>query len=75
MKATMIDDEHLIGLGKLIGNLQSLEFCLRVFLTEAAGEKWDSPQPGDRSVFKNHVTNWDSLGESRKKIQWQIDVC
>jgi hypothetical protein len=58
----MNGDDHLAGLGKLMGNLQSLELCLRIFLAEAAGENWHLPASQGTSVPENSLTNWDAFG-------------
>jgi hypothetical protein len=57
----MTTQEHLEGLGKVIGNLLTLELMLRVFLCEAAGENLDYPNPGDTHVDETHLTNRKSL--------------
>ena len=57
----MIREEHIDGLGRVEGNLQSLELCLRAFVVEANGETWELPQAGATSVPENHMTNWDTL--------------
>jgi hypothetical protein len=56
-------DEHCLRVGKIIVNLQSLEFILRRFLSEEAGENAQLPQPGDATVSKTWLTNYKSLGE------------
>jgi hypothetical protein len=64
-------DQYSSVLGKLIGNLSSLELILRVVLHEASDPKTHNwPQgirltqlkPGD-IVPLNHFTNWQSLTE------------
>ena len=58
----MNGEDHLIGLGKVIGNLHTLEVLLRVFLSEAHGQ--DSSFPiKEAEVPLTHLTNFMSLGE------------
>ena len=56
-------EEHTLNLGKLIVNLHSLEFSLRVFLCEAHKESFLIPNIGQKSVTETHLTNYDSLGQ------------
>lgn len=60
-------EEHTLNLGKLIVNLHSLEFSLRVFLCEAHKEPFLTPNIGHKSVTETHLTNYDSLGQLIKK--------
>jgi len=62
---------HVIFLGKVIGNLHSLEIALRSFLNKLspasspglpAGKSYYQLQAGD-SVPENAFTNFDSLGD------------
>ncbi len=55
--------EHVIGIGKIIGNLNSLELLLRVFLCEANGEKLEFPASSTGTVQETHLTNLMSLGD------------
>ncbi len=54
--------EHVIGLGKIIGNLHSLELLLRVFLCEANGENLEFSASSTGTVRETHLTNFMSLG-------------
>jgi hypothetical protein len=62
-------NEHLLRLGKLVGNLQSLECLLRTYLlalarkgvTAAPGPDYWSLKAGD-VVPVNEFTNYDTLG-------------
>ncbi|HEY8007680.1 MAG TPA: hypothetical protein VIE66_13010 [Methylocella sp.] len=54
--------EHTIGLGKIIGNLHSLELLLRVFLCEKNRENLDFPESSTGVVQETHLTNFMSLG-------------
>lgn len=67
--------QHAWRLGKLVGNLQTLEFLLRAFLHEQPsavplcipyGEDIFAGPEGT-SVPLNDFTNWDSLGELIEK--------
>jgi hypothetical protein len=55
-------EEHTLNLGKLMVNLHSLEFCLRVFLCEAKKELVEFPAHGQIQVSETHLTNYDFLG-------------
>jgi hypothetical protein len=68
----MTDDDHLAGLGKLMGNLQSLELCLRIFLAEEARQDWRLPAPQTKSVPETFLTNWDSLSELVNKYNRKL---
>jgi hypothetical protein len=71
----MINDEerHYVSLGKLVGNLQSLEFLLRGFLAtvyDAGPDGLINGMPKDMGALQigekvpvNHMTNYDSLGK------------
>lgn len=79
----MTRDDHLIGIGKIVGNLQAVEFLLRIFFCDAEGESYDWPDSATRDVAVNHLTNQDSLGKlirnfnsllSSNEGQFQIDL-
>jgi hypothetical protein len=59
----MTFDEHYEGVGRIVGNLQSLELVLRLFLYEEKAEEGQLPQPGDTTVRETWLTNYKSLGE------------
>ena len=68
-------DYHALGLGKITGNLHSLELLLRLFLHNVDLKRYNSPPPevnldkikvGD-VVSENYFTNWDTLGELVEK--------
>jgi hypothetical protein len=63
----MTPEEHLIGLGKLVANLQSLEMFLRLFLAGDSKENVIFPSAGDTLVPETFLTNFDSLGELVRK--------
>lgn len=79
----MTDDEHLIGLGKVIGNFHALEHVLRIFLCEANGEKLEYPSSGATRVAETHLTNQKSLrpiikeyndGLAKVEQQYKVDL-
>ncbi len=55
-------EEHALALGKIVANLQALEFTLRLFLCGASSEKAELPKKGAASIPKTHLTNFDLLG-------------
>jgi len=68
-------DKHSLNLGRLVGNLQSLEFALRAFLVNseiASGASFPQSASLDKMnegeiVPKNAFTNYDSLEKIIKK--------
>lgn len=69
-------DQHLLSVGKIITNLQTLEFVLRLFLYESVGPKDPSLHlerlsVGD-SVLENPVTNYDSLRALVSKVNKRL---
>jgi len=76
----MTPDEHYKLLGKLVGNLQSLEFILRGFLHGLSsprpdgipyGTDWYS-FPVDHEVPLDEFTNYDTLGELIRKFNEEM---
>jgi hypothetical protein len=69
-------DKYATSLGKVVINLQSLEFLLRVFLLEAEGTHsevdYQELRVGDR-VPENAFTNWDSLKDLIEKYNRRIE--
>ncbi len=70
---------HVVQLGKLVGNLQSLEALLRIYLLKI-GARSGGPRlkssywnlsPGDE-VAEDEFTNYDSLGDLIKKFNTDI---
>jgi hypothetical protein len=61
VEACMTEDDHLTGLGKVIGNFHALEHILRVLLCDAKGEKLEYPSSGASTVAETHLTNRESL--------------
>ncbi len=63
----MTFEEHAYKLGTVVANLQSLEFCLRLFLCAVHNETIEIPNVGQITVTETHLTNYDSLGPLIKK--------
>lgn len=59
----MTFDEHNLRVGRIVGNLQSLELVLRLFLSEDMAEEVRIPQPGDDTVPETRLTSYESLGD------------
>ena len=57
----MTEDDHLTGMGKLIGNFHALEHVLRIFLCDANGEKLEYPSSSAPKVAETHLTNRESV--------------
>ena len=70
----MDGNAYLLGLGKIVSNLQSLEVCLRVFLCDANGQTFKFPKPGDNSLPDSYLTNYDSLGKLVGDYNAMLDV-
>ena len=54
---------HLLGLGKIVANLQTLEILLRIFLCDATGQTFTHPKASDTSLPESYLTNYDTLGK------------
>jgi len=59
----MTGEDHLIGVGKIVGNLLALERLIRIFLCRAAGEKLEYPTESTEQLPETHLTNYDALGD------------
>jgi hypothetical protein len=57
----MDGNDHLFGVGKIIGNLHAVEHLLRIFLCEAKGQKLEYPKTGDTHIPETYLTNRWSL--------------
>jgi hypothetical protein len=71
-------DERATYIGKIIGNLQVLEFLLRLFLYEKVGPQnitysLDEVAEGEW-VPENPITNYDSLRTLVKKVNKQLEA-
>jgi hypothetical protein len=71
------EDEVPLAIGKIIGNLHSLEFALRLFLYESVGPKDPSLNLERLSVkdriAENPITNYDSLRSLMKKFNEYLE--
>jgi hypothetical protein len=56
----MTEDDHLTGLGKVVGNLHALEHALRIFLCEANGETLEYPASSGITVPETRLTDRQS---------------
>jgi len=63
----MDGDQHVLGVGKIVGNLHSLELVIRVFLCEADGEEIQLAAVPSGTVAETHLTSFDSLGDLIKE--------
>lgn len=59
----MEQDDHTHGVGRIITNLEALEFVIRIFLTKANDQKLEFPTPETTELPETFVTNYMSLGE------------
>ena len=74
-------DEHARHLGGLIGNLQSLEFLLRIALSKLPGARARGVPSGedfylspvDSLLPENDLTSYDSLGDLISKFNKEMD--
>jgi hypothetical protein len=67
-------DQHASGIGKLVGNFQTLECVLRIYLCEDRHEPINFPEPGSQHVQETHLTNFDTLGELIDKYNATLDA-
>lgn len=71
-------DQIIFAIGKIITNIQSLEFVLRLFLYETVGPKDPLIQFGKLSVGdkvpETPITNYDSLNNLIKKVNEQLQI-
>jgi len=73
-------DNHALHLGKLVGNLQSLEALLRVYLLAIAQKQWPPASTGPSYwnlsvgdvVGEDAFTNYDSLGALISKFNADV---
>jgi hypothetical protein len=59
----MEQDDHTRGVGRIITNLEALEFVVRIFLTKANDQKLEFPTPETTELPVTFVTNYMPLGE------------
>ena len=77
----MTSDEHYKLLGKLVGNFQSLEFILRMFLQLASARPIGIPygtnmysSPVGAELPECAFTSYDTLGALIKKFNTEMDA-
>ncbi|CAH1905654.1 conserved hypothetical protein [Candidatus Nitrotoga sp. HW29] len=76
----MTFDNHALNLGKLVGNLHSLEFILRAFLQKLpdarpTGVAWGVDIylfPIDTELAESELTSFDSLDDLIKKVNKKL---
>jgi hypothetical protein len=56
-------EAHTLAIGKIVVNLQSLEFILRLFLRLANNEAFEIPKPNVQLVPLSYMTKWATLGQ------------
>jgi hypothetical protein len=73
-------DDHARHLGGLIGNFQSLEFLLRIFLSKMPGARPCSApygaiylSPVGTELPENDITSYDTLGQLIAKFNSEAD--
>ncbi len=64
---TMTLEDHALGIGKIIGNLQSFEFLTRAFLAEANRQKLELPSAETTELPETYITNRSSLRQIIEK--------
>lgn len=57
----MNQDDHALATGRIIGNLQTLELLIRLFLCEAAGQDIEFPTGAPSSMKDSYMANYLSL--------------
>ena len=72
------DDPIPLAIGRLVTNLQSLEFALRLLLYELVGPKdlslhLERLSVGE-TVPENPITNYDSFGDLIRKVNEQLEA-
>ncbi len=71
---------HILYLGKLVGNLQSLEALLRVYLLKVASRAKGGSQTGPSywglavgdNIAEDEFSNYDSLGDLIKRFNAEV---
>ena len=60
----MNDDDHIRGLGQIVGNLLSLEMILRVFLAYLRNQTLEVPTAADQLVKERFLPTTTALDRS-----------
>lgn len=63
----MDQDDHTRGVGRIVTNLEALEFVIRIFLTKANNQKLEFPTPETTELPETFVTSFMSLDELIKE--------
>jgi hypothetical protein len=63
----MDENDHARGVGKIVSNLESLEFLIRIYLSNANNQKIEFPTPATKELPETYITNYMSLGDLTKK--------
>jgi hypothetical protein len=63
----MDHDDHAKGVGKIVSNLESLEFLIRIYLSSANSQKIEFPTPTTKELSETYITNYMSLGDLIEK--------
>jgi hypothetical protein len=59
----MDHDDHAKGVGKIVSNLESLEFLIRIYLSSANNHKIEFPTPDTKELPETYITNYMSLDD------------
>jgi len=59
----MNQNDHALGVGKIINNLEALELVIRIFLGNANNQKLEYPKLETKELPETYVTNFMSLDE------------
>jgi hypothetical protein len=59
----MDHNDHVVGVGAIVTNLQALETSLRFFLGRRYDQDLEFPKPGDTAGRQSYLTVFASLGE------------
>jgi hypothetical protein len=63
----MDENDHVSGVGKIVTNLEALEFVIRIYLSSANNQKIEFPTPATTELPETYITNYMTLGELTKK--------
>jgi hypothetical protein len=64
---TMDENDHARGVGKIITNLEALEFVIRIFLGNVHSQKLEYPTPTTKELPETYISNYMSLDELAKE--------
>ena len=63
----MNHDDHAKGVGKIVSNLELLEFLIRIYLSSANNQKIEFPTSTTTELPETYITNYMSLGDLTDK--------